>query len=121
MLLLSSPPPLSPAVAASHDIGTSFPRRAVRSAVSPCRSLETPERRIEILIAVHVRTGERVKPGTPLVTLSCPETPGARTALASFRAAAHGTNIALERETRMLAQRPSSPAIGGESYEPECL
>lgn len=53
---------------------------------------------------VHVRTGERVKSGDPLLTLDCPDAAAARTAVATATASLHEARAALERERRMLDQ-----------------
>jgi cobalt-zinc-cadmium efflux system membrane fusion protein len=53
---------------------------------------------------VHVRTGDRVEPGDPLVTLDCPEAASSRAALATARAAHREADAALARHKRMMEQ-----------------
>lgn len=53
---------------------------------------------------VHVNSGDRVKTGDPLVTLSCPEASSARSALATAEAELREARAALERETNLLKQ-----------------
>lgn len=56
------------------------------------------------VVEVHVSSGDKVKTGEPLVTLSCPEASSARSALATAEAELREAQAALLRETRMLAQ-----------------
>jgi membrane fusion protein, heavy metal efflux system len=53
---------------------------------------------------VHVRTGDRVKAGDPLVTLDCPEAASSRAALSTARASQREARAALDRQNRMLEQ-----------------
>src|SRR5690606_13914921 len=51
---------------------------------------------------VHVRTGDRVRPGDPLVTLDCPEAASIRAALSAARAAQREARATVERHARMM-------------------
>jgi membrane fusion protein, heavy metal efflux system len=53
---------------------------------------------------VHVRTGDRVQAGDPLVTLDCPEAASSRAALSTARAGQREARAALDRQNRMLEQ-----------------
>ncbi|MBX7113209.1 MAG: efflux RND transporter periplasmic adaptor subunit [Myxococcaceae bacterium] len=53
---------------------------------------------------VHVKTGDKVKPGDALVTLDCPEAAAARTALATADARLKEARVALQRTQRMVEQ-----------------
>jgi cobalt-zinc-cadmium efflux system membrane fusion protein len=53
---------------------------------------------------VHVRTGDAVKPGEPLVTLDCPEAAAVRAAVKTARVSLHEARLARDRERRMLEQ-----------------
>ena len=53
---------------------------------------------------VHVRTGDRVRPGDPLVTLDCPEAASIRAALSTARAAQREARAAVDRHARMMDQ-----------------
>lgn len=53
---------------------------------------------------VHVRTGDRVQSGDPLVTLDCPEAASSRAALSTARAAQRAARAGVERQNRMLEQ-----------------
>jgi cobalt-zinc-cadmium efflux system membrane fusion protein len=53
---------------------------------------------------VHVRTGDTVKPGQPLVTLDCPEAAAVRAAVKTARVSLHEARLARDRERRMLEQ-----------------
>lgn len=53
---------------------------------------------------VHVRTGDRVKAGDPVLTLNCPEAASIRAALATARARQNEAEAELKRTERMLAQ-----------------
>jgi membrane fusion protein, heavy metal efflux system len=53
---------------------------------------------------VHVRTGDRVKSGDPLVTLDCPEAASSRAALSAARAVQRAARAGVERQNRMLEQ-----------------
>jgi len=53
---------------------------------------------------VHVRTGDRVQSGDPLVTLDCPDAASSRAALSTARAAQREARAAVERQNRMLEQ-----------------
>jgi membrane fusion protein, heavy metal efflux system len=53
---------------------------------------------------VHVRTGDRVQRGDPLVTLDCPEAASSRAALSTARAAQRAARAGVERQNRMLEQ-----------------
>jgi len=54
--------------------------------------------------AVHVRSGDSVKAGEPLVTLDCPDAASSRASLSVARAAQREAQAALQRETHMLEQ-----------------
>jgi cobalt-zinc-cadmium efflux system membrane fusion protein len=56
------------------------------------------------IVEVHVKTGEAVHAGAPLVTLDCPEAASARASLTSAEAAVREARLSLEREERMLRQ-----------------
>ena len=60
------------------------------------------------VVSVHVRTGDRVKPGDALVTLDCPEAAAARTAVATAAAALREAQSAHAREVRMFEQGVST-------------
>ncbi|WP_141326431.1 efflux RND transporter periplasmic adaptor subunit [Myxococcus sp. AB025B] len=60
------------------------------------------------VVGVHVRTGDVVKPGDPLVTLDCPEAAAARTAVATAAAALREAESGFERERRMFDQGVST-------------
>ncbi|MFY1825569.1 efflux RND transporter periplasmic adaptor subunit [Myxococcus fulvus] len=60
------------------------------------------------VVGVHVRTGDVVKPGDPLVTLDCPEAAAARTAVATATAALREAESGFERERRMFDQGVST-------------
>lgn len=51
---------------------------------------------------VHVRTGDRVQAGDPLVTLDCPEAASSRASLSTARAAQREARAALDRQNQML-------------------
>lgn len=53
---------------------------------------------------VHVRSGDPVKPGEPLVTLDCPEAAAVRAAVQTARASLREARLARDRERRMLDQ-----------------
>jgi membrane fusion protein, heavy metal efflux system len=53
---------------------------------------------------VHVRTGDRVQSGDPLVTLDCPDAASSRAALSTARAAQSAARAGVERQNRMLEQ-----------------
>jgi len=60
------------------------------------------------VVTVHVRTGDTVKQGDPLVTLDCPEAAAARTAVATAAATLREAQSAFERERRMFEQGVST-------------
>jgi len=60
------------------------------------------------VVSVHVRTGDRVRPGDALVTLDCPEAAAARTAVATAAAALREAQSAHAREVRMFEQGVST-------------
>lgn len=53
---------------------------------------------------VHVRTGDRVDVGDPLVILDCPDAASSRAALSTARAARREAHATLERHNRMMEQ-----------------
>lgn len=61
--------------------------------------------RVEI---VHVRSGDRVQAGDPLVTLDCPEAASIRAALATAAASHREARAALDRQVRMVQQGVST-------------
>ena len=56
------------------------------------------------VVKVHVRTGDVVRPGEPLVTLDCPEAAAVRAAVDTAGASLREAKAALDREHRMLEQ-----------------
>lgn len=54
------------------------------------------------VVNVHVHTGDRVRPGDPLVTLDCPTAAETRAAVDSTAASLREARAALDRERRML-------------------
>lgn len=56
------------------------------------------------VVAVHVRTGDLVKAGDPLVTLDAPDAAEARSAVKVATASLREARLASEREQRMLEQ-----------------
>jgi cobalt-zinc-cadmium efflux system membrane fusion protein len=56
------------------------------------------------VVRVHVRTGDAVKIGDPLVTIDCPDAASGRAAVQTARAGLREAQVALEREQRMLAE-----------------
>ena len=56
------------------------------------------------VVKVHVSTGDRVKPGDPLVTLDCPEAASIRAAVETAAAIRREAESTLDRQVRMLQQ-----------------
>jgi membrane fusion protein, heavy metal efflux system len=56
------------------------------------------------VMAVHVRTGDRVKTGAPLMTLDSPDAAVTRSDVDAVTASLREARLALERERRMLQQ-----------------
>lgn len=56
------------------------------------------------VVAVHVRTGDRVRAGDALITLDCPDAATARSGIDSVTASLREAKTALQREQRMLEE-----------------
>lgn len=56
------------------------------------------------VVEVHVKTGDRVRAGDPLITLNSPEAASVRSSLTAASAALREAKAALDRETLMLKQ-----------------
>jgi cobalt-zinc-cadmium efflux system membrane fusion protein len=54
------------------------------------------------VVAVHVKIGERVRSGEPLITLDCPDAAEMRAQVETARAALREARAALDRQDRML-------------------
>lgn len=56
------------------------------------------------VVAVKVKTGDRVRAGDPLLTIASPDAAAARNALASARSALRGAQAQADREARMMEE-----------------
>jgi membrane fusion protein, heavy metal efflux system len=54
------------------------------------------------VVKVHVRSGDAVRAGDPLVTLDCPDAAAVRAAVDTATASLHEASVALDRERRMV-------------------
>jgi membrane fusion protein, heavy metal efflux system len=54
------------------------------------------------VVKVHVRSGDAVRAGDPLVTIDCPDAAAVRAAVDTATASLHEASVALDRERRML-------------------
>ena len=57
------------------------------------------------VVKVHVRSGDAVRAGNPLVTLDCPDAASVRAAVDTATASQREAGAALDRERRMLRRR----------------